>query len=264
MDDSYVPHIIKAVVVALKHNADENKYDVYDPYNDTFGDRDDTERKILAILHILLSDRQGATKMLLHQTRFLRNWLLRQNWGTTDDERKDNFAHFVNVHKYQGHSTLSIVISKICNYMAGVQLLVELGLLREAEDIGLVSGDHGFTRNKDAGGGLADGGRAVVSIEIPDSFAEAAMTDPDAAMAIIRGAIDAAAEEALRRGATGEVGTTHMSLGAGASASARTIEQSEEDRRLRRRNREVMVLNDGTQPLGADDIIEGTRTRDGS
>lgn len=37
---------------------------------------------------------------------------------------------------------------------------------------------------------------------------------------------------------------------------ARTREQSEEEQRLRRQHREAMVLNDGTRPLGRDDIIE--------
>ena len=273
LDDKYVPHIIKAVVVALKHNADENKYDVYDEYNDTFGNRDDTERKSLAILHILLSDRQGAAKILLHQTRFIRNWLLRQNWGSNDDERKYNFAHFINIHKYQGHSTLSIVLSKLCNYMACVQLLVEVGLLRELEDIGLVSGEHGFSQNAETGVIGLGTGRAVVSIAIPDSFAQRAREDPEGAFASIQNVLTEAAREALRREANGEGGTTHMTLqenmalGAGAApaagASGRTNEQSEEERRLRRRNREVMVLNDGDRPLGLDDIIDGTRTRDG-
>ncbi|KAL6869634.1 hypothetical protein ACO1O0_000960 [Amphichorda felina] len=36
----------------------------------------------------------------------------------------------------------------------------------------------------------------------------------------------------------------------------RTREQSEEEQRLRRQHREAMVLNDGTRPLGREDIIE--------
>ena len=279
LKDTYVPHVIKAVVDALVHNVDENKYDVYDPYNDTFGDRDDTERKALVIVQILDLKRPGAAKILLRQTRFIHKWLLRQNWGATDDERKENFAHFVNMHRYQGHSTLSIVMAKLCNYAPCVQLLVELELLKAPEDIGLKIGDHEFTTRIDDGGS----GQAVVSIEIPDSFAAVAMENPDAAIAIVQGALAAATQEAQRREANGETGTTHVTLAenislemaaAGASATrtsasaplgvaARTIEQSDEERSLRRRNREVMVLNDGMQPLGADDIIEGTRTRNG-
>lgn len=36
----------------------------------------------------------------------------------------------------------------------------------------------------------------------------------------------------------------------------RTREQSEDEQRLRRQHREAMVLNDGTRPLGRQDIIE--------
>ena len=138
---------MKAVVVALKHDADENenKYDVYDPdYNNTIGDRGDTERKSLFILLDLLNERQGSYKILLEQTRFIRNWLRRQNWGATDEERKDNFAHFVNVHKYPGHSTLSTIVDRLCIPIAGVQLMVKMGLLRDPAEIGLKEGEHGL------------------------------------------------------------------------------------------------------------------------
>lgn len=36
----------------------------------------------------------------------------------------------------------------------------------------------------------------------------------------------------------------------------RTVEQSEEERRLRRQHREAIVLNDGSRPLAREDIIE--------
>lgn len=288
---------MKAVVVALKHDADENenKYDVYDPdNNNTIGDRGDTERKSLLILLDLLNERQGSYKILLEQTRFIRNWLRRQNWGASGEERKDNFAHFTNVHKYQGHSTLSTIVDRLCIPIAGVQLMVEIGLLRDPAEIGLEEGKHGLMAWIGAIDAplrpRVDPGRAVVSIEIPDSFAEAAMEDPQAAMAIVRDALSTAAEEVLRRQDAGETGTTRLQLsqsaidaalrqreitqgvagaitgrshGTSVGGSARMVEQSEEERRLRRRNREVMVLNDGERPLGQDDIIEGSRTRDG-
>lgn len=38
--------------------------------------------------------------------------------------------------------------------------------------------------------------------------------------------------------------------------SRRTTERSAEERRLRRQHREAMVLNDGSRPLGREDIIE--------
>lgn len=288
---------MKAVVVALKHDADENenKYDAYDPdNNNTIGDRDDTERKSLLILLDVLNERQGANKILLGQTRFIHNWLRRQNWGATDEERKDNFAHFVNVHKYQGHSTLSTIVDRLCIPIAGIQLMMQIGLLRDPAEIGLKEGKHGLMTWIGASDAplrpRVDPGRAVVSIEIPDSFAEAAMGDPEAAMAIVRDALSTAAEEVLRRQDAGETGMTRLQLsqsaidaalrqrevtqgvvgaitarshGTSAGESARMVEQSEEERRLRRRNREVMVLNDGERPLGQDDIIEGTRTRNG-
>lgn len=40
------------------------------------------------------------------------------------------------------------------------------------------------------------------------------------------------------------------------SMARRTREHSAEERRLRRQHREAMVLNDGTRPLGRDDIFE--------
>lgn len=152
-----------------------------------------------------------------------------------------------------------------------MQLLVEVGLLREPEDIGLASGDHGYTRSQD-GEEARQVGRAVVSIEIPESFAQRAREDPAAVMEVVRDALGAAAREAMRREGLGERVPVHipwsdsavLGMATDIGASTRTIEQSEEERRLRRRNREAMVLNDGTQPLGMDDIIEGTRTRDGS
>ncbi|KUJ22844.1 uncharacterized protein LY89DRAFT_637146 [Mollisia scopiformis] len=42
--------------------------------------------------------------------------------------------------------------------------------------------------------------------------------------------------------------------------SRRRRDQSAEDDRIRRRNREAMVLNDGTRPLGRDDIIQRDST----
>jgi len=43
----------------------------------------------------------------------------------------------------------------------------------------------------------------------------------------------------------------------------RSREQSAEERHLRRRHREVMVLNDGSQPIGDDDIIESVHLASG-
>jgi hypothetical protein len=44
--------------------------------------------------------------------------------------------------------------------------------------------------------------------------------------------------------------------GPASSSSRRTREHSAEEQRLRRQHREAMVLNDGTRPLGREDIIE--------
>lgn len=233
--DTYIPRVTKALVIALKNCALENDYPPYDKDFDSFDFRDPAENVALVTLELLLSERVGATRQLV-KTGFVQFWLASQNWGNTQEEKHVNFQHLFQLHGKGCSNPLSHIVNKIAGLQRGVKQLVHAGLIEQPESVDVVGFNKGYSIY--AGGGDASNPVAWV-YGIPRGGHEDEPSDD----------ITYRLEEVLMEAANNGEGPP----GAG---GRRPVEQSAEERRLRRRNREVMVLNDGSQPLAMSDIIE--------
>ena len=223
--DIYTHSVIKAIVVALKNLATEIDYPVYDCEFDAFDFRDPAENVALMTLELLISERSGSARYLA-KTDFVEHWLARQNWGSTPEEIHKNFLCLYRLQEDAGRGNpLSSIVNKLAGQQRGVQKLVATGLITRPESINVVGFDKGYS----------------VSGDIP----EAPYWQTSGPSGEV---VTYSLEEVLAASNNGN--------DTAARDSRRPVEQSVEERRLRRRNREVMVLNDGSQPLAMSDIIE--------
>jgi dsDNA-binding SOS-regulon protein len=144
-------------------------------------------------------------KMLI-RAKFIEKWLVKQNWGEEEEERRQNFRMYME-HK---DNRIVDIVKNIRFEKEGCKVLQKSKLINK-EDFGREEG--------------SDSNRISVILEI------SMPTD------------DENGEPQI---------TTHRS-------STRAREHSAEEQRLRRQHREAMVLNDGTRPIGREDIIERER-----
>ncbi|ELR10503.1 hypothetical protein VC83_04799 [Pseudogymnoascus destructans] len=221
--DVYHHSVIKAIVTALKDLAMEIDYPLYDCEFDDFDFRDPAENVALMTLELLISDQSAR---YLAKTGFVEHWLARQNWGSTPEEIQKSFLCLYRLQAdARRGNPLSNIVHKLAGQQLGVQKLVATGLIERPESIHVVGFNKGYSLygdNREAPYWQTTGPSGdVVTYSLEEVLA------------------------ATNNG-TGEV----------ARDSRRPVEQSAEERRLRRRNREVMVLHDGSQPLAMMDIIE--------
>lgn len=224
--DVYTHSVIKAIVAALKNLATEIDYPLYDCEFDAFDFRDPAENVALMTLELIISERFGSARYLA-KTGFVEYWLARQNWGSTPEEIHKNFLCLYRLQEAGRGNPLSSIVNKLAGQQRGVQKLVAAGLIARPESINVIGFDKGYSLYGDS----------------PDA-PHWQTSGPSGEV------ITYSLEEVLA--------ATNNGTGTGTVArdSRRPVEQSAEERRLRRRNREVMVLNDGSQPLAMSDIIE--------
>ncbi|KFZ16949.1 hypothetical protein V501_01988 [Pseudogymnoascus sp. VKM F-4519 (FW-2642)] len=221
--DVYHHSVIKAIVAALKNLATEIDYPLYDCDFDDFDFRDPAENVALMTLELLISDQSAR---YLAKTGFIELWLARQNWGSTTEEIHKSFLCLYRLQEEAGRGNpLSNIVHKLAGQQRGVQKLVATGLIERPESVHVI----GFTKGYSLYGDHPDAPYWQT-------------TGPSGDV------ITYSLEEVLAATNNGTVPV--------ARDSRRPVEQSAEERRLRRRNREVMVLNDGSQPLAMTDIIE--------
>ncbi|OBT71661.1 hypothetical protein VF21_10577 [Pseudogymnoascus sp. 05NY08] len=221
--DIYTNSVIKAIVSALKNLAMEIDYPLYDCEFDDFDFRDPAENVALMTLELLINDRSSR---YLAKTGFIEHWLARQNWGSTPEEIHKSFLCLYRLQEEAGRGNpLSNIVHKIAGHQRGVQKLVATGLIERPESIHVVGFSKGYSLYGD-------------HLEAPYWQTTGPSGD----------VVTYSLEEVLA--------ATNNGTGTVARDSRRPVEQSAEERRLRRRNREVMVLNDGSQPLAMTDIIE--------
>lgn len=238
LDDLHIPRMVKAVVKALKYSAIENA-DSYPAYNqnvDTDDFRDPAEFMALSVLAKLVQERAAAARALV-RTHFVKNWLAKQDWGKGVEQRQKNFANHWEKHRLHDNR-LSLIIGKIASYEEGVRQLVAENLLGSPSDIGIEGYTNGYTRFTPRNTYIFQDPTTNTTVIMNTSGIDL----PDPLEGLITRALEAGREEVRE---IGEIG-----------AATRPNEQSAEERRLRRRNREVMVLNDGDVPLNAANIIE--------
>ncbi|KAK8139911.1 hypothetical protein PG984_001034 [Apiospora sp. TS-2023a] len=118
-----------------------------DPLYDEYYLRDIGERRCILLLHDLLH-KHGVEKLV--KAKFIEKWLVRQNWGETEEERMSNFANYMKFRKNR--------IADICHRLK----LARIGrrALRDAKLIGRDSA--GRLRPQDR----ASGNRIKVILEI--------------------------------------------------------------------------------------------------
>ncbi|KFY49105.1 hypothetical protein V495_00753 [Pseudogymnoascus sp. VKM F-4514 (FW-929)] len=222
--DRYTHSVIKALVAALKNLATEIDYPVYDNEFDAFDFRDPAENVALMTLELLISERFGSAKFLA-KTGFVEHWLARQNWGSTPEETHKNFLCLYRLQGAGRGNPLSSIVNKLAGQQRGVEKLVAAGLIARPESIDVVGFDKGYSL-----------------------YGESPETPYWQSSGPSGEVVTYSLDEVLA--------ATNNGSGTVARDSRRPVEQSAEERRLRRRNREVMVLNDGSQPLAMTDIIE--------
>ncbi|KOS18879.1 hypothetical protein ESCO_000806 [Escovopsis weberi] len=171
----------------------------------------------LCLMFVLeLISKYGASKLV--KAKFVEKWLAKQRWGDTPEERQCSFQNY----HHTKSNRIADIITHIKHSRKGYHALEEAGLIvKERSHRKCSCPSHG-------------GDDANVEAEA-EAEAEAAAV-----------AADAEAE------AEGEEGG-HQGAG---PRSRRAVEHSAEEQRLRRHNREAMVMNDGTRPLRREDIIE--------
>lgn len=222
--DVYHHSVIKAVVTALKNLAMEIDYPLFDSEFDDFDFRDPAENVALMTLELLISERFGSARYLA-KTGFIEYWLARQNFGSTPEEIHKNFLSLYRLQETGRGNPLSSIVNKLGAQQRGVLKFIAAGLIERPESINVVGFDKGYSLcgdHPDAPYWQASGpGGEVVTYSLEEVLAAS------------NNGSDTVARD-----------------------SRRPVEQSAEERRLRRRNREVMVLNDGSQPLAMTDIIE--------
>ena len=189
------PHTYSALVRSLELSLNDCKPpDLDDPHWDEYYVRDMAERFCLLFILDLVA-KHGPN--LLIKAHFVEKWLAKQDWGSTETEKKKRFGEYVN---FKSNRIVEIV-TLIKKSRRGLKAL---------EKAGLIEGSVARRQMQ----------------ELPDVVMQ---TEPESILESIESA-DA--------------------------QTPRTREQSVEEQRLRRQHREAMVLNDGTRPLGRDDIFE--------
>ncbi|KAL1899643.1 hypothetical protein Cpir12675_001319 [Ceratocystis pirilliformis] len=166
--------------------------------------RDETEKLALSFLYELTTPENIH---LLLQSKFIKKWLVKQNWGDSDEERQKNFHEYTNK-----RNRVADIIRCLQKTVSGMDALRRAGLVP-------------FQTNNEMD--IVPGLQSCASCK--------SHWDDMCAM-------DCRSRDRI--------------------VHSRVREQSEEEVRLRRQNREAMVFNDGTRPIGREDIIE--RRRDDS
>jgi hypothetical protein len=133
---------------------------------------------------------------LLIKAKFVERWLVKQEWGNTPEERRQNFTNYTDTK----NNRIVDVIKRLKTSRRGISALIKAGLLSES-----------FGRRDRMN---------------------------DRMLLFLSGNGPAPQDQGIE------------------GQTPRVQEISAEEQRLRRQHREAMVLNDGSRPLGRDDIIE--------
>lgn len=219
-----------------------------DRYWDEYALRDMTERLcIMFILQLLMA--YGPDTVL--RAQFVEKWLARQNWGESVAERQQNFADYM---EYK-QNRLTDVVRRIRETRLGRRTLERVGLAKRKQRAKHVKKS---TTSTPANGGGGDGDGATGSRGAGPEQAAGAGQEGGEAQGLSRRQRQVDGEE-VDGWEEQDFSLPHLLPG---EHVPRVLEQSAEEQRLRRQHRHAMVLNDGTRPIGREDIIERTPEHD--
>jgi hypothetical protein len=274
---------------ALKRCADETVraggYPLYDPMFDDFDFRDPSECIALVMLDRFIEESNEVVKELL-KWGFIHNFLEKQNWGSTPEERQKNFKHsWDKQHQGDGNAISNIAV-RLASWKKGVEQLVKSGLVANPEAIDVVGYRGVFTEFKgdivieermqglERSASPSPEERRLRAIQIMEMHGIDPQNPDVQRLVAIRDEIrdeihvalepaplipDAAPRRAESQQAVG-INVTDEDIEAEAerllARRRQDTNQTAESRSLRRRHREAMVLNDGTQPLAQSDIFD--------
>lgn len=169
-------------------------HEPYDREFDNFEFREPVERLCLAVISRLMYE-FGSTPLI--SSGFIEEWLAKEPWGDTQEERDRNFAD------------CCLRVSKLSDILVGI------------------------ARNR-------KGLERLHKSKLYPTPTQLKLFDDVIDVRMING-----------EGTAGERGSESNQ-----DLRPRIREHSAEERHLRRRHREAMVLNDGTAPIASSDIIE--------
>jgi hypothetical protein len=208
MTELETPQVFTALVKSLSYCVTDTIHEPYDPdFDDSFEFRDAAERLCLVVLDRLSAEFDDGPYFLI-KAGFVHQWLAKEPWGDTDEERQKNIAHCCKK-RNKLSDKLPDLIRRVIHRSAGLQQMIEAGLATSGA----------FSREMND---MPDFLNDVIDIRMTDG-----------------------------EGTAGELGVE-----GGLEGGPRPREHSAEERHLRRRHREAMVLNDGFAPIAVSDIIE--------
>ncbi|KAK6865822.1 hypothetical protein PG995_002350 [Apiospora arundinis] len=154
-----------------------------DPLYDEYYLRDIGERRCILLLHDLLH-KHGVDKLV--KAKFIEKWLVRQNWGETDEERKSNFANYMKFRKNR--------IADICHRLK--QARIGRRALRHAKLIGRDSASRLRLQDRGSGGGRI---KVILEISMSNEDENGEIQHENFQTEIVPRALEQTAEEQRRR-----------------------------------------------------------------
>ncbi|EFW99961.1 cytoskeleton-associated protein [Grosmannia clavigera kw1407] len=227
------PTAYSAFVRSLQLCVGETQYDMIDDdFFDEYYLRDIAEKLCLMFVDQLVHKCKHGVDRLVH-AGFVDRWLAKQRWGTTDDQRIDNFDRYL---RFRGNR-IADICKRLYHSPAGYAALERARLVRPHSHR-----HHRHYRLYDCP--LEVPGERETVERHPVQTRPEPLTDQE------RRADTSSQDDSPP---ADDESQTHDA----ASAQTRQHGQNtQEGQRIRRQHREAMVLNDGTRPLRRDDIFE--------